>query len=478
MGGELRKVLVVGGGGREDALGWALSRSTQAATGGVELWFYPGNAGTLRWGRNLTRDELASFSAAGEESERLTAWAVHQGIDLAVIGPEAYLAAGLADRLRAVGVGVVGPGRAGAQIESSKAWAKKFMTRHGIPTARYRTFTRTELAKAREFVKSLRTPPVIKADGLAGGKGVTVTESTDEALQVLEELFVRNALGEAGNCLVIEERMTGREVSLLVLTDGHTLAILPEAQDHKRIGEGDTGPNTGGMGAYSPVPFFSDPVREEVIHRILLPTLRGLAAEGIAYRGVIYAGLMLTADGPKVVEFNCRFGDPETQVILPRLEMDWLALFSAVAKGNLDGYLQSCSQARRLFPAGTGGSRVPAVWQLVPQVGAALAVVIASEGYPGSYQTGFPVEGLAALCELQQVYLFHAGTRVGSAGRVLTAGGRVLNLVGVGESLAEARARAYEAVARVRFANQYYRRDIGYQVCSQPSGTLVARRGS
>lgn len=477
--------MVVGAGGREDALGWAFSRSATISgptVSEVKLWFYPGNAGTLRWGRNLSKDELATTRlnepsgrnqlaagpdaapATGREIEQLTAWAVHQGIDLAVIGPEAYLAAGLADRLRAAGVDVVGPGLAGARIESSKAWAKEFMTRHGIPTARHQTFTRAELDDAREFVKKCSTPPVIKADGLAAGKGVTVTSSTEQALAALEALFVRDVLGKAGEVVVIEERMEGREVSLLALTDGDTLAILPEAQDHKRIGEGDTGPNTGGMGAYSPVPFFSDTVREEVVQDVLLPAIRGLASEGIPYRGVLYAGLMLTADGPKVVEFNCRFGDPETQVILPRLDVDWFALFRSVAQGRLGEYLRACSTARLLSHTSPDAPDVLDVWELIPAVGAALTVVVASQGYPGSYQTGFPIDGLTSVRDLPQVQVFHAGTRAGAAGEVLTAGGRVLNVVGTGDALAEARTRAYDALERIRFVNQYYRRDIGYQV--------------
>lgn len=480
---------MVGSGGREDALGWALARA-----GAQQLWFYPGNAGTLRWGTNISRYGMpAGKSSEKEEVEAIVKWAQAHGIDLVVVGPEAYLAAGLADRMRAAGIPVFGPGVAGARIEASKAWAKEFMARHGIPTAPHVTFTQAEAGAARRYVEQSGRPLVIKADGLAAGKGVRVTASRQEALEALEALLVEGTLGEAGRTVVIEERMEGREVSLLAITDGEALLVLPEAQDHKRVGEGDTGPNTGGMGAYSPVPFFNKEVREQAIRRILLPAVQGLAGEGIDYRGVLYAGLMLTGDGPKVVEFNCRFGDPETQVILPRLSVDWPSLLGAAAQGRLGEYLRelsstgatACADATAASvanaataespAAATGGTVLRArstfsqVWELRPTTGAALGVVLASRGYPGKYETGFPISGLDVVAALPGIEVFHAGTRVDPSrpGEVLTAGGRVLNVVGLGDTLSEARSRAYEGAAAIRFDNVYYRRDIGHQALEE-----------
>lgn len=465
----VNRILVVGSGGREDALGWALARA-----GARELWFHPGNAGTLRWGTNISRYGMpAGKSSEKEEVEAIVKWAQAHGIDLVVVGPEAYLAAGLADRMRAAGIPVFGPGVAGARIEASKAWAKEFMARHGIPTAPHVTFTQAEAGAARRYVEQSGRPLVIKADGLAAGKGVRVTASRQEALEALEALLVEGTLGEAGRTVVIEERMEGREVSLLAITDGEALLVLPEAQDHKRVGEGDTGLNTGGMGAYSPVPFFNEEVREEAIRRILLPAVQGLAGEGIDYRGVLYAGLMLTGDGPKVVEFNCRFGDPETQVILPRLSVDWPSLLGAAAEGRLGECLRELSSTGATASAGAtvlrAHSTLPRVWELCPTTGAALGVVLASRGYPGKYETGFPISGLDVVAALPGIEVFHAGTRVDPSrpGEVLTAGGRVLNVVGLGDTLSEARSRAYEGATAIHFDNVYYRRDIGHQALEE-----------
>ncbi|MBE3582856.1 MAG: phosphoribosylamine--glycine ligase [Limnochordaceae bacterium] len=474
------KILVVGAGGREDALGWALAGGREAAGlagGSPEVWFYPGNAGTERWGQNVHLGDEGD-----EEQAALTGWAREAGIELVVVGPEAYLWAGLADRLRAVGILTFGPGQAGARLEASKAWAKEFMQRHRIPTARSRTFGRTERAEAVRFVQESGHPWVVKADGLAAGKGVTVCETVAETVAAVERLLGERELGAAGEQVVLEERMYGPEVSLLAITDGTAVAILPEAQDHKRIGEGDTGPNTGGMGAYSPVPFFTPAIRRRVVETIILPTIAGLQQEGIDYRGVIYAGLMLTEDGPRVVEFNCRFGDPETQAILPRLpDVDWGALFAATAAGQLRTYLQeTCPVAGRMEDEeSAAGSRAGVTpipcWTLRAGEGAVVDVVLAMEGYPGSYRRGVVVSGFESVTSLPQAIIFHGGTqRLPAGGPIVTTGGRVLHVVGIGPTLADARDQAYQAAAGIRFEGKYLRRDIGEQALAWKAGTHKA----
>ncbi|TDA67476.1 MAG: phosphoribosylamine--glycine ligase [Clostridia bacterium] len=413
------RILVVGGGGREHALVWKLAQSPKV----TELYCAPGNAGISR--------EAACVSIGAEDIPALVDFAVEKKIGLVVVGPEAPLVAGLVDALEAVGIAAFGPSRQAAMLEGSKAWAKEFMARHGIPTAQYRVFT--EIGPAVEYARSLGSC-AIKADGLAAGKGVTVADTEAEAVSVLQDLLVDQKLGPAGRRVVIEERLAGEEVSVLAFTDGKTLVPLPAAQDHKRAYDGDRGPNTGGMGAFSPPPFFTRELEERVVEEILQPVIAGMAVEGRPYRGVLYAGLMLTGDGPKVLEFNCRFGDPETQVLLPRLESDLVEVMVATTEGRL--------------------SEVDITWK----PGAAACVVLAAGGYPGPYRKSEDITGLEELPP--GVLAFHAGTSWRD-GRLVTSGGRVLGITATAPTLGEAVALAYRGVEKVSFPGCHYRCDIG-----------------
>jgi phosphoribosylamine--glycine ligase len=417
------KVLVIGSGAREHALLWKLSRSSLMG----ELYAAPGNGGTGSLARNVP--------IRAHDSEGLARFAEAERIDLTLVGPEAPLVAGLADLFLSRGLAVLGPTREGAELEGSKLRAKRFFQRHGIPTAPFRAFEGIE--EARAWVRSRALPMVIKADGLAAGKGVVVAATREEAAEAVEAMLARREFGEAGARVVIEDCLAGEELSILALVDGERAVVLPAAQDHKRAGEGDRGPNTGGMGAYAPAPLATPALLETVRARIIEPTLRGLAAEGLRYRGVLYFGLMITADGPQVLEINCRFGDPETQAVLPLLAEDLLALVDAAARGSLAGF--------------TGASRP----------GASICVVLASGGYPGSYTTGLPIEGLDGLGPRDDLAVFHAGTSLDASGRLVTSGGRVLGVTAVARDLTEAAARAYEAVSRISFPGMIYRRDIG-----------------
>ncbi len=415
------RILVVGGGGREHALLWKLARSPRTAA----LFCAPGNAGTT---------ELAeSVPVRTADLDGLTAAAQRLGADLVVVGPEAPLAAGLADRLAAAGVPVCGPTQSAARIESSKAWAKEIMAEAGVPTAR--SVVVTDLVTGLTALGGFDLPVVVKADGLAAGKGVVVATSRDEARAVLSAFLEDDVLGAAGRTVVLEECLVGREVSALALTDGEAVLPLPPACDYKRVFDGDRGPNTGGMGGYAPPPALDDATLEAVRRAILEPTVRALAARGTPLRGVLYAGLMLTAEGPKVLEFNARFGDPETQLILPLLDGDLAELLIAVATGRLAG----------IPPPG-------------PAAGSAVGVVLAAGGYPGPFDTGVPIAGLEEVPD--DVLLFHAGTRRDADGRVVTAGGRVLTVVGLGPALAAARERAYAGADAVAFPGRHFRRDI------------------
>ncbi len=415
------RVLVVGGGGREHALAWALSRSAEVE----QLLVAPGNGGTAAIARNLP--------IAAHDVEALAAAAQEHGVDLVVVGPEEPLARGLADVLWGRGVPVFGPTAAAARIESSKAWAKELMATAGVPTARAERHQ--DISLALRALEAHTYPLVVKASGLAAGKGAVICADRSEAERTLRWMMQEGGLGEAGREVLIEEYLTGREVSFLVVTDGETTYPLIPACDYKRIGEGDTGPNTGGMGAYAPVPWVDDATQGEIMERVIRPALGELRRRGIRYRGVLYAGLMLTAEGPKVLEFNCRFGDPETQAVLPLLACDLLPLLTAAATGRL--------------------VEVPApTWR----PGVCVTVVIASAGYPGAYRTGYPISGLDRIPE--DVLVFHAGTRLEGEGTLVTAGGRVLALSATGHDFQSARQRVYAALELIQFEGMTFRRDI------------------
>jgi phosphoribosylamine--glycine ligase len=421
------KVLVVGNGGREHALAWRLLQSKKVQ----QVTCVPGNGGTARLPR------CQNLPLNGNDFEGMGRFALVNGISLIVVGPEVPLASGITDYLRQQSLTVFGPTRLGAQIEASKAWAKALMQEAKIPTARSAVFN--QAAAAQDYVRQQGAPIVIKADGLAAGKGVTVATTIAEAEAAIAAAFA-GQFGEAGKLVVIEECLTGQEVSVLALTDGLTIRPLLPAQDHKRIGEGDTGPNTGGMGAYAPTPIVTPALMERIQTEILQPTIATLRQRQIDYRGVLYAGLMITPNGdPKVIEFNCRFGDPETQVVLPLLETPLEDLLLACAKQTLE-------------------SQPSIVWKS----GAAACVVMAAGGYPGEYAKGHPIAGLDA-AEAQGALVFHAGTRKQQQ-TWLTDGGRVLGVTAIGETHDAAIAQAYAAVDCIQFENCYYRRDIGHRI--------------
>jgi phosphoribosylamine--glycine ligase len=417
------RVLIVGSGGREHALAWKAAQSPRLSA----LYVAPGNAGTAALGENVP--------LAADDVTELTAWAKGADLDLVIVGPEAPLAAGLADALAEAGLRVFGPRAAAAEIEASKAFAKAFMQRHGLPTASYAAFSDFHAAVGHLLgVDFERSGVVIKASGLAAGKGVIVPTCADEAEAALRQIMLDHEFGAAGETVLIEEKLEGEEVSLLAFCDGRTVRPMPPAQDHKRVGEGDEGPNTGGMGAYAPAPICPPPMVAELTRTILQPAIDGLRAEGRQFVGVLYAGLMLTAHGPRLLEFNCRFGDPEAEAVLPLLESDLLEVCAACAEGRLD--------------------EVEVRWR----TGAAACVVMASEGYPGPYPAGRVITGLDQ--PLGEAVVFHAGTRLAD-GEVVTAGGRVLAVTGWGDDLPGALDRAYAAVGGITFAGQHYRRDIG-----------------
>ena len=422
------RILVVGGGGRENALAWALAR----CSGVEQVWVAPGNGGTL------DLPGCSQLVIAESDHDGLLAACRNQAIALVVVGPEAPLAAGLADRLRAAGFPVFGPGADGAQLEASKQWAKALMQEAGVPTAGH--WPASSEAEALAVLEAQAKPLVVKADGLAAGKGVTVAETLAEARAAVAEIFEGRFGSEA--TLVLEERTFGPEVSVFALSDGQRLVLLPPAQDHKRIGEGDTGPNTGGMGAYAPAPLLDAEGLEQVRQQVLQPTLKALQARGIDYRGVIYAGLMLTEAGPSVIEFNCRFGDPECETLMPLLGPELAAVLLACAEGRLD--------------------QAPA---LTISPGCSACVIAAAEGYPGEIRKGDAIRStLVASASLQ---LFHAGTRREADGTCLTSGGRVLAVVAQANDFDAAFEGAYAGLAQVTFEGITFRRDIGHQVRSR-----------
>lgn len=420
------KILVVGNGGREHALLWRLAQDAPDA----EFHITRGNGGT--------GPLAAPIPVPAADVDGLVAWTERHRPDLTVVGPEVPLAGGVADRLGERGLPVFGPSAAAAEIESSKAFSKSLMSRYGIPTAGFRTFS--DLSGAESYIRERGAPLVVKASGLAAGKGAVVCETTADAVAAAREMLGARVFGDAGAEIVVEDFMRGEELSVFALTDGREVRTLVPAQDHKRIGEGDTGPNTGGMGAYAPVSIATPELMERTSREILIPTVRAMEAEGRPFRGLLYAGLMLTEDGPKVVEFNCRFGDPETQAVLPLVGGSLLEPMLAIARG--EG-LNPDSQLER-------------------SPGAAVTTVLASAGYPGDHATGVPIQIDPELGDADDVLVFHAGTRVEN-GALVTAGGRVLAVTGLGATVGEAAERSRWGAERIRFDGRYFRRDIGWR---------------
>ncbi len=424
-------ILIIGSGGREHALGWKLRQSPRCD----KLYFAPGNAGTAMIGENL---DLAIEPVNTKNADAIDYFCRHNGVGLIVIGPEDPLAAGLADRLQHPSRAVFGPSASAARIESDKAWSKQLMRSVAVPTAEARIFRDPGAALA--FVTHHETPVVVKAAGLAKGKGAIVTADADEAAAAVRRIMIDREFGDAGDAVVIEERLSGQEVSVLALVDGRSIYVLDTTQDHKQAFEGDQGPNTGGMGAYCPTPLMTDELMQQVESEILVPTVDALHRDGITYRGVLYAGLMLTPGGPKVIEYNCRFGDPEVQALMPRLKGDLLELMLATAEGRLD--------------------EVEIDWD--PR--ACCCVVMASEGYPGPYEKGRVIEGLEQAEQEDGVFIFHAGTATHPSGKVVTDGGRVFNVSALGSDLREARDRANAACEKIGYEGAWFRRDIGHRV--------------
>ena len=414
------KVLVIGGGAREHALTWKIAQSPRVK----KVFVVPGNAGTAHIAENL--------NIAPTDIEALEKAAREKGIDLVVVGPETPLASGIVDYFDSLGIPIFGPTKAAAQIESSKVFAKNLMEKHGIPCPKGVTFS--SYSEASEYLEGQGPPIVIKADGLAAGKGVIIAESILEARKALSDIMERKIFGSAGDKVIIDEYAAGREVSLIAFTDGKTISPMVPACDYKKIGDGDQGPNTGGMGSYSPPGFFSTQLIEKATNAILLPTIKAMSEEGVPCKGVLYAGLMVKDENPSALEFNVRFGDPETQVILPLLKTDLIDILMAVIQDKLN--------------------QVRIEWSTDSCVGA----VMASAGYPGDYKKGLPIQGLDK--EEKDLLVFHAGTKLGEDGKIYTDGGRVLTVVGRGKDIAEAREKVYHSMGEIYFEGCYYRKDI------------------
>ena len=415
------KILVIGSGGREHALVWKLAQSPLV----TKLFVCPGNGGTASIAENIKLDPVSP--------EAIADFALSKQIDLTVVGPDAYLADGIVDLFQARGLKVYGPSKAAAKLEWSKVFAKDFMKRYQIPTAKFATFT--EAGPARDYIKEIGVPIVVKADGLAAGKGVMVAFTIEEALRAVDSIMTERLFGESGAAVVIEEYLEGEEASLLAFCDGKIAIPMLPVQDHKRIGEGDTGPNTGGMGTYAPTTAYNQAIADRVQKEILEPTIRAMQAEGTPFVGTLFLGLIFTKDGPKVIEYNARFGDPETQVVLPLLESDLAEILLAAVAGRLTPSLIKWRSGLT-----------------------AVCVVAASKGYPGPFETGKNIRGLD---QIKGSIVFHAGTKLGDNGTLLTAGGRVLNLVHINDNIAKAIAGAYRDLERLDFDGIYYRNDIG-----------------
>ncbi|HAX92127.1 MAG TPA: phosphoribosylamine--glycine ligase [Rhodospirillaceae bacterium] len=423
------KVLVVGSGGREHALCWAFAKSPLCG----KLFCAPGNPGI---------EEVATcLPIAVENTAEIVDACKTFAIDFVMIGPEVPLALGLADALRAENIVCFGPSQAAAQLESSKGFMKDLCKKNGIPTAAYERFTDPQ--KAKDYVKAQRAPIVIKADGLAAGKGVTIAQTLDEAFAAIDEAMVGGAFGAAGSEIVIEEFMTGEEASFFALTDGEDALYFASAQDHKAVYDGDKGPNTGGMGAYSPAAVIDDAMRDRVLKEIIEPTVRGMKEAGTPFTGILFAGLMITATGPRLIEYNCRFGDPETQAMLPRMKSDLLTALFATAKGLLN--------------------TIELHWNDT----AALCVVMAANGYPAKYEKGSVIGGLEAAAKMQDGIVFHAGTARNEAGEITANGGRVLGVTGWAPTIKEAQTKAYQTVDQIKWPEGFCRRDIGWRAVAR-----------
>ena len=416
------RVLVIGGGGREHALVWKISQSPKV----TEVFCAPGNAGTATIANNVP--------IAADQIDQLLEFAQENEIGLTVVGPEQPLVMGIVDRFQEKGLRIFGPSARAAELEGSKAFSKNIMEKYSLPTAEYEIFTSHE--KARRYIDKETGPIVVKASGLAAGKGVILCRNAEEGRHAVDTIMKDKLFGSAGDEVVIEEFLQGQEVSVLAFTDGNTVLLMDSAQDHKAALDGDQGPNTGGMGAYSPAPVFTDIMRQKVRDKIMFPLIRAMKAEGRSYQGILYAGLMLTKHGPKILEFNARFGDPETQPLLVRMESDIVPLFEAC----IDGTLEQCDLK----------------WK--PEN--AVCVVMAAKGYPGSYEKGKEISGLDEAGALPDVVVFHAGTK-GESGKVLTNGGRVLGITATGPDTPSAIAKAYEAVSKIKWDGIHYRKDIG-----------------
>jgi phosphoribosylamine--glycine ligase len=425
------RVLVIGSGGREHALVWKIAQSPRVR----RVFCAPGNAGIARQAQCVPIDVM--------DIPALADFAQRESVDLTVVGPEAPLVVGISDEFRGRGLRIFGPSKAAAALEGSKVFAKTLMARHGVPTAAFEVFD--DYQRARDYLRAQEPPVVVKADGLAAGKGVTVARTLDEALEALRSIMVERVFGSAGDRVIIEECLSGQEVSVMVFADGEDLVPMAPSQDHKPVLDGDQGPNTGGMGCYSPVPAMDDELLSEALERIMRPTLRAMAAAGCPYSGVLYGGLIITEDGLQVLEFNCRFGDPESQPVLPRMKSDVVEILDAAAYGRLDRV--SCDWSDR----------------------AAVCVVMASGGYPGEYEKGKEITGLDQAEAMDGVIVFHAATRR-EGSRWLTNGGRVLGVTGMGDSLPQAIERAYQGVAAIHFEGAHYRRDIAQKALVSSGG--------
>ncbi|HEV8292254.1 MAG TPA: phosphoribosylamine--glycine ligase [Tepidisphaeraceae bacterium] len=418
------KVLLIGSGGREHAIAWKLAESPRV----TELFVAPGNAGTAQVAENVAIDPLKF-----KEVEKFIKKAA---IQFVVIGPEDPLAAGLADFVKTLGIPVFGPTKEAAQVEADKWFAKELMRHQAIPTAEARTFSDADAAD--EYIRVHDSGCVVKAAGLAKGKGVTVCYRPQDALEAVDQIMRKKVFGDAGSRVVIEEKLSGPEVSILALVDRSSIYVLESAQDHKTVEEGDTGPMTGGMGAYSPTPLITSSMLANIERQILVPAVDGLRREGIDYSGVLYAGLMITPNGPKVLEFNCRFGDPETQPLMMRLKSDLAEVLLATAEGRLN--------------------KIDLKWDPRP----AICVVAASGGYPGTFKSGMPISGIEKADSMPDVKVFHAGTAI-KEGKIVSSGGRVLGVTAIGKTLAEAQKRAYQAMSQIQFEGIHFRKDIGMQ---------------